>query len=55
VIDYVVTNEKAIEEVKKVEEGNRTESDYVPLEVELEGATKKKTKRKEHVEVERSM
>lgn len=35
VIDYIVTNEKAIEEVKKIEEGNRTESDHVPLKVEL--------------------
>jgi len=55
VIDYVVANEKAIEEVKKMEEGNRTESDHVPLEVELEGASKKRTKRKEQEEVERSV
>jgi len=55
VIDYVVTNDKAIEEVKKVKEGNRIESDHAPLEVELEGAIKKKTKRKEQMEVERSV
>jgi len=55
VIDYMVTNEKAIEEIKTVEEGNRTKSDHVLLEVELEGASKKKTKRKEKVEVERSV
>jgi len=43
-IDYVVTKEKAIEEIKTVEEGNRIELDHVPLEVELEGASKKKKK-----------
>lgn len=43
VIDYVVTNEKATEEVKKVKEGNRTESDHVPLEVELEGKERRKS------------
>lgn len=29
VIDYVVTNEKVIEEIIKVEEGNRIESDTI--------------------------
>lgn len=36
-IDYVVTNIEALEKIIKIEEGDRTESDYVPLEVELEG------------------
>jgi len=53
VIDYVITNEKGIEEIKIVEEGNRTESDHIPLEVELEGASKKKAKRKKKVEMDR--
>lgn len=44
VIDYVVTNEKALEEVIKVEEGNRTESDHVPLEVEIEGKEENRKK-----------
>lgn len=45
VIDYVVANEKALEEVKKVEEGNRTESDHVPLEVEIKGKEDKKERK----------
>lgn len=45
VIDNVVTNKKAIEEVKKVDKGNRTESDHVPLEVELEGTERIKRER----------
>jgi len=36
VIDYVVANEIAEEKIKKVIEGDRTESDHIPLEVELE-------------------
>lgn len=34
VIDYVLTNEKAIEEVMQVTEGERTESDHIPLELQ---------------------
>lgn len=45
VIDNVVTNKKAIEEVKKVDKGNRTESDHVPLEVELEDTERIKRER----------
>lgn len=37
VIDYVITNDKAIEEVKMVGEGNRTESDHMPIEVKWKG------------------
>ncbi|KAG7203932.1 hypothetical protein KM043_017090 [Ampulex compressa] len=37
VTDYMIANEAAREEVDKVIEGNRTESDHMPLEVELEG------------------
>lgn len=55
VIDYVVTNEKAIEEVKKMEEGNRTESDHVPLEVELEGKGRKKQRKNEIIVKERNV
>lgn len=36
-IDYVIVNEKAEDITKRVVEGDRTESDHVPLEVELEG------------------
>lgn len=45
VIDYVVANEKALEEVKKVEEGNRIESHHVPLEVEIKGKEDKKERK----------
>lgn len=43
VIDYVVTNIEALEKIIKIEEGNRTESAHVPLEVELEGKKRRKT------------
>lgn len=55
VIDYIVTNEKAIEEVKKVIEGNRTESDHVPLEMELEREESKKRRKKDIIIKERSV
>ncbi|KAM0736990.1 hypothetical protein ACS0PU_000083 [Formica fusca] len=37
VVDYVVANKKAEENIKMIVEGDRTESDHVPLEMELEG------------------
>lgn len=33
VIDYVITNVNAWEEVTKIKEGNRTELDHIPLKV----------------------
>jgi len=46
---------RAIEEIKMVEEGNRTESDHIPLEVDIAGPkTSKKSGRKTVVEIERS-
>lgn len=51
VIDYVVTNVKAWEEIKTVEERNKTESDHIPLEVELEGIVKKMEIKKERIEM----
>lgn len=36
VINYVVVNVKAWEEIKEVREGYRKESDHIPLEVEIE-------------------
>lgn len=55
VIDYVIGNEKAIEEIKIVEEGIRTESDHVLLKVELTGQQGKKRKnRNKVIEIERS-
>jgi len=54
-IDYIVGNDRAISEVKKVEEGNRTESDHIPLEVEIDGPqTAKKSERKTVKEIERT-
>lgn len=47
VVDYVIANKKAEENIKKVEEGNSTESDHVPIEVELEGHADKKTKKED--------
>lgn len=56
VIDYVVTNEEAREEVKKVIEENRTESNHIPSEVELEiGRWRRKKKKREIMEIERSI
>ncbi|KAG7196729.1 hypothetical protein KM043_016066 [Ampulex compressa] len=58
VIDYVIANEAAREEVKKVIEGNKTESDHMPLEVELEGNGRKRrggVEMGETVEGERSI
>lgn len=53
--DYVIANDRVGGEVKVVEEGNRTESDHISLEVELVGSqlNKKKVKKKE-IEIERS-
>lgn len=55
VIDYVISNEKAMEEVIKVEEGNRTESDHVPVEVELVGRIRKRRGISDIIEKERSL
>lgn len=54
VIDHVVINVKAWEEIKKVKEGNRTESEHIPLEVKMEGPVKR-GKREERREIERSV
>jgi len=56
VIDYVITNDKAREEVEIMTEGERTESDHTPLEIELigsKGISRKKEKKTE-MEIERS-
>jgi len=54
VIDYIVENDKAIEEIRMVEEGNKTESNHIP-EVEIMGPkTSKKSGRNTVVEIERS-
>lgn len=55
VIVYVVTNEKAIEEVKKMEEGNRTESDHIPLQMELEGTKRRSSQKTDRIKIERSV
>lgn len=55
VIDYVISNEKAMEEVIKVEEGNRTESDHMPVEVELVGRIRKRRGISDIIEKERSL
>lgn len=55
IVDYVITNEKAIDEIRKVSEDNRTESDHIPLEVELEGEGGRKTEKEDIIESERSV
>lgn len=54
VIDYVVGNDKARGEVKVVEEGIRTESDHIPLEVELFGPQTEGRSGRKEVEIERN-
>lgn len=56
VIDYVVRNEKAEEEIRTVKEGNRTESDHILLEVEIEGPWREKiVTQSDKIEVEKSV
>lgn len=50
-----MTNKKAVEEIKKIEEGNRIESNYVPMEVEVEGEIKGNIRKKETITVERNV
>ncbi|XP_018374444.1 PREDICTED: uncharacterized protein LOC108768497 [Trachymyrmex cornetzi] len=55
VIDYVIGNDETSEEIKGIEEGNRTESDHIPLEIELMGTRLWEEKDKEtEMEIERS-
>lgn len=47
--------DKAVEEVKKIQEGNRTESDHIPMEVEVIGPQRNRRREKgTEVEIERS-
>ena len=55
VIDYVVTNEKAAQELKTVKKGIRTESDHIPLEVVIEGEEREERAKEEEIEIERSV
>ncbi|TGZ36994.1 hypothetical protein DBV15_12441, partial [Temnothorax longispinosus] len=55
VIDYVLGNDRAGKEINIVEEGIRTESDHVPLEVELTGPRVIETeRRKKEIDIEKS-
>lgn len=51
IVDYVIANEKAEEIIKKVDEGDRTESDHVPMEVKLEGPVIQTKKKKDRIKV----
>jgi len=53
VIEYVVSNVKASEEILKVEEGYRTESDHIPLEVTIEGVEMEQKERSDTIEKEK--
>lgn len=55
VIDYVVANEKALEEVRNIVEGNKTESDHVPLEMELEGEVEEEKRKSDYIIKEKSI
>ena len=52
----MIGNDGACEEIKRVKEGNRIESDHIPLEVELRGPQimEKKDRKETEVEIERS-
>ena len=50
-IDYVITNEKAAEEIRVLKEGDRTESDHLPLEVQIEGPELRGSEQKQWVKV----
>ncbi|XP_043604622.1 uncharacterized protein LOC122577397, partial [Bombus pyrosoma] len=53
VIDYVIGNQEATEEITNMKVGRRTESDHMPLEVEIEGPELQKTEEREEEEKER--
>ncbi|XP_025997477.2 golgin subfamily A member 6-like protein 6 [Solenopsis invicta] len=56
VIDYIIGNDRAAGEVKSMKEGDRTESDHIPLEAEVIGAqTKKKKGGNKTKEIEKSV
>lgn len=44
VIDYIIGNQEAIEYIRKMKIGHRTESDHLPLELEIEGEEIEKEK-----------
>lgn len=58
-IDYVIRNEKSMEAIKEVKEGERTESNHVSFEVQLKivigGIGNKQARRKDIIERERSV
>lgn len=53
-IDYIVTTEGAREEVRRVEEECRTESDHMPIEVELESKIMNNREKRVEWRVEKS-
>lgn len=54
-IDYVIANDLAREEIEKITEGIRTESDHAPLEVKVYGLIEMERKeQKKTIEIERS-
>lgn len=46
VIDYVIGNQEAVEEIEKMKVGDRTESDHMPLEIILYGTREKRKKKR---------
>jgi len=56
VIDYVIVNDKAREEVEIMTEGEKTESDHTPLEIDLIGSKgiSRREEKKTEIEIERS-
>lgn len=50
-MDYIISNEKAVENIKRMDEGDRTKLDHVPIEVELEEQDRQIMKQKEKQKV----
>ena len=53
IIDYVIGNQGATEEIIDMKEGKRTESDHMPLEIETVGGGDEITKNEEKKEEEK--
>ena len=55
VIDYVIGNQEATEEIVNMKVGKRTESDHMPLEIEIGGPELQKKRKKRRREGEKGM
>lgn len=53
VIDYIIVNETARDKIKRMEVGERIDSDHMPLIITIEGEYGRRKKEKEEKEEER--